>query len=79
MTVFPSSKLFGVSHQFSRTTTSDLPNFIETFILGNDQFTVRGMTLFASGNIIKLLERDLAVVIDIFNKLPDTEKQFRRD
>ena len=54
----------------------DLPNFIETFISANDQSTARGMTLFASGNIIKLLEGDLSVVNDIFNKLSNTAKQF---
>jgi hypothetical protein len=53
----------------------DLPNFIETLVIANDEFDVRGMTLFANGNIMQLLEGDYPVVTDVFEKLRYDAKQ----
>ena len=54
----------------------DLPKFIERLVFENDALPVRGMTLFANGNIIQLLEGDDSIVNGIFQKLPNDSKQF---
>jgi hypothetical protein len=53
----------------------DLPNFIETLVMANDELDIRGMTLFANGNIMQLLEGDYPVVTDVFEKLRYDAKQ----
>jgi hypothetical protein len=47
----------------------DLPNFLETLSLANDELSVRGMTLFSHGNIMQMLEGDFREVSDVFEKL----------
>ncbi len=47
----------------------DLPNFMKTLVLANDELDVRGMTLFANGNIMQLLEGYYPVVTEVFEKL----------
>lgn len=53
----------------------DLPDFIETLVLTHDELDVRGMTLFANGNIMQLLEGDHSVVTDVFGKLRHDARQ----
>jgi hypothetical protein len=47
----------------------DLPNFMKTLVLAKDELNVRGMTLFANGNIMQLLEGNYSVVTQVFGKL----------
>jgi hypothetical protein len=53
----------------------DLPNFIDNLLLANDELDVRGMTLFANGNIMQLLEGDYPAVTDVLEKLRYEAKQ----
>jgi hypothetical protein len=53
----------------------DLPNFMETLVVVNDELDVRGMTLFANGNIMQLLEGEYPVVTDVFERLRYDAKQ----
>jgi hypothetical protein len=54
----------------------DLPNLIDTPLLANKELDVKGMTLFANGNIMQLLEGDYPAVNYVFEKLRYDAKQF---
>jgi hypothetical protein len=47
----------------------DWGQFTETLVLATDELDVKGMTLFANGYIMQLLEGDYPVVTDVFEKL----------
>lgn len=55
----------------------NLPDFIENSAICNEALGVRGMTLFANGNIMQLLEGKRTLVRNIFKKILVDGNQFQ--
>ena len=55
----------------------DLNSLLHLSSLGNEHSDVKGMTLFANGNILQLLQGEPSAVQRVYGILPSQSKQFQ--